>query len=151
MTYMRARVRTIASSISHAWCARNVMPRPTCAAGDGQVRSHRPEVAALGDPRARRQQPRQHGQRRGDDRRREDEARPHPGATEPNVHAATSVATASGADSVRRRLSTIFQRAMPGMEPRVRRPVASRARPRIHGRSCQSPRAQRCSRAAATR
>ena len=71
--------------------------------------------------------------------------------TDGSVQAATSVARASGADIVRRRLSTIFHRAMPGMEPGLRRPVASRARPRIQGRSCQSPRAQRCWRAAETR
>jgi energy-coupling factor transporter ATP-binding protein EcfA2 len=39
----------------------------------------------------------------------------------------------------------------PGMDPRLLRPVASRARPRIQGRSCQSPRAQRCWRAVETR
>jgi len=74
-----------------------------------------------------------------------------PAETEGSVQAATSVASVSGADMVRRRLSIIFQRAMPGMELRLRRPVASRARPRIQGRSCQSPRAQRCWRAAETR
>ena len=58
------------------------------------------------------------------------------------------MASVSGADSVRRRLSTIFQRAMPGHGRAGARPLASRARPRIHGRSCQSPRAQRCWRAA---
>ena len=62
-----------------------------------------------------------------------------------------SVASPSGADSVRRRLSIIFQRAIPGIEPRERRPAASRALPRIQGSSCQSPRAQRCCRAAETR
>ena len=44
-----------------------------------------------------------------------------------NVHAATRVATMNGADSVRRRLSIIFHRAMPGMELRSRLPFASRA------------------------
>ena len=67
-----------------------------------------------------------------------------PAGTEGIVQAATSVASVNGADIVRRRLSTIFQRAMPGMDLRLRRPMASRARPRIQGMSCQSPRAQRC-------
>ena len=71
--------------------------------------------------------------------------------TEGSVQAATSMASVSGADRVRRRLSTIFQRAMPGIEPWPRCPRASRSRPMIQGRSCQSPRAQRCWRDAETR
>ena len=56
-----------------------------------------------------------------------------------NVHAAISVSTAAGADNVRRRLSSIFQRPITGIGAR-----------KIHGSSCQSPRAHRCWRAAAT-
>ena len=55
------------------------------------------------------------------------------------VHATTRVRKAAGADSVRRRLSSIFQRPITGIPLR-----------RIHGSSCQSPRAHRCSRATAT-
>jgi len=49
---------------------------------------------------------------------------------------------AAGAESVRRRLSNIFQRPMAGIRPLPRS--------NIHGSNCQSPRAQRCWRAAAT-
>ena len=51
---------------------------------------------------------------------------------------ANSVANAIGASSERRRLSIIFQRPTTGMPPSSRRFA-----PNIHGRSCQSPRAQR--------
>ena len=67
-----------------------------------------------------------------------------PVATDGSVQAAISVARVRGADRLRRRLSSIFQRAMPGMSFRRRVPVTSRAWPRIHGSICQSPRAQRC-------
>ena len=50
--------------------------------------------------------------------------------------------TSAGADNVRRRLSSIFQRPI-SRDPR-------RVAAEIHGSSCQSPRAQRCWRAAAT-
>ena len=53
------------------------------------------------------------------------------------------VRSAHGAESVRRRLSIIFQRPSSGH-------AAPRAGPRIQGRSCQSPRAQRCWRSVAT-
>ncbi len=64
-----------------------------------------------------------------------------------SAQAAARVTNAAGADSVRRRLSTIFQRAITGR----RVGIAPGARPAmIHGRSCQSPRAQRCWREAET-
>ena len=66
------------------------------------------------------------------------------------VHPANSATIAAGADRVRRRLSNIFQKpiAVRGLAlPRVTRPFT---RPSIQGSSCQSPRAQRCWRAAAT-
>src|SRR3954451_2075586 len=71
--------------------------------------------------------------------------------TDGNVHAAISVAAVNGADSVRRRLSIIFHRENPGIGLWRRFPVASRAVSRIHGNSCQSPRAQRCWRVDETR
>src|SRR3954470_15947243 len=74
-----------------------------------------------------------------------------PGGTEGRVQAAISVATVNGADSVRRRLSIIFQRENPGIWLWRRFPVASLAVLRIHGNSCQSPRAQRCWRVDETR
>jgi hypothetical protein len=56
-----------------------------------------------------------------------------------SIHPAASAARLAGADSERRRLSSIFQR-----------PSAGSPGPKIHGKSCQSPRVQRCWRAAAT-
>ena len=66
------------------------------------------------------------------------------------VHPASSATNAAGADKVRRRLSNIFQKpiAVTALEAScVRLPFT---RPSIQGSSCQSPRAQRCWRAAAT-
>ena len=65
-----------------------------------------------------------------------------------SVQPATSVSQAAGADSVRRRLSIIFHMPMTGI--RVRRVAAAAVPLMIQGSSCQSPRAQRCCRAAAT-
>ena len=64
------------------------------------------------------------------------DARTRPVQTGPDTPGATqatpSVATASGADAVRRRLSIIFQRPITGSGGRSW-PCASRARPTIHG------------------
>jgi hypothetical protein len=68
----------------------------------------------------------------------------------PSPMAMASSSTLAGAISVRRRLSNIFQRPANGTLARPASPEPSRPRPRIHGSSCQSPRAQRCWRAAAT-
>ena len=59
------------------------------------------------------------------------------------VHPPSKARRVAGADSVRRRLSIIFQRPINGIALRAGWPLESRPRPRIHGRSCQSPRAQR--------
>ena len=73
------------------------------------------------------------------------------------VQHAINARKAAGANSVRRRLSIVFQRPIGGIAPR--RSVIAVAfrslpepfpRPRIQGSNCQSPRAQRCWRAAAT-
>jgi hypothetical protein len=56
---------------------------------------------------------------------------------------ASKARTEAGADSVRRRLSNIFQRPIDGMAQRLPFATAVGPCPRIHGRSCQSPRAQR--------
>jgi hypothetical protein len=61
------------------------------------------------------------------------------GETAGRVQPATRERNAAGGDSVLLRLSSIFQRPMKGTP-----------RPKIQGRSCQSPRAHRCCRAAAT-
>ena len=67
-----------------------------------------------------------------------------------SVHPAIKVKNAAGADNVRRRLSSIFQRLIDGIWVRIRRPLVPRTCPMIHGSNCQSPRAQRCWRAAST-
>ena len=67
-----------------------------------------------------------------------------------NIHPASSAAILAGADNVRRRLSNIFHRAISGNLRRPRVAPAASPLPKIHGSSCQSPRAQRCWRAAAT-
>ncbi len=60
------------------------------------------------------------------------------------VHPASKAMTLAGADNVRRRLSSIFQRPISGsaLEPRLPRDASPR--PKIQGSNCQSPRAQRC-------
>ncbi len=65
----------------------------------------------------------------------------HP-ANKANMHA--------GADSVRRRLSSIFHRPIAGIGPRSRSVPAVGPRPQTHGSNCQSPRAQRWQRSAST-
>ncbi len=65
-----------------------------------------------------------------------------------SIHPASKARMAMGADSDRRKLSIIFQRPTTGTV--VGWPFGLRARPKIHGSNCQSPRAQRCWRAAAT-
>ncbi len=77
MTYSRARVRS--DRVDHQ--PRLVREEREAEAhvghGDGDVRAHGPQVAALGDALPARQQSRQDGQRRGDDQRPEDEGGPH--------------------------------------------------------------------------
>ena len=70
-------------------------------------------------------------------------------ASNDKVHPTSKARTAAGAESVRRRLSTIFQRPIAGMAPRFRSSLTTGPRPKIQGSNCQSPRAQRwCRRAA---
>ena len=65
-----------------------------------------------------------------------------------NTNPASKANMQAGADNVRRRLSSILQRPIAGMAPRVRSVPATGPRPKIHGSNCQSPRAQRWWRAA---
>ena len=119
----RVRARPIASAISHAWWARNVQPRPTWAAARPMSAPTAPKVAALRDPLPARQQP---GRRPGAAPGSAMVARTNPvqSGAETAGHGPGdgSVAMASGADSVRRRLSIIFHRPMAGTEPRRRGP-----------------------------
>ena len=152
VTYSRVNVRTIASTISHAWWASNVKASPAWIAASTTSLAEGSHMAARGDARPFRAAVRRRSaSTRGMSTQATTNAVHSPADADGIVHAATSVASVSGGDSVRRRLSTIFQRAMPWIELRLRRPVAVVARPRIQGRSCQSPRAQRCWRAAETR
>ena len=66
------------------------------------------------------------------------------------VHPASSHASVSTGVMLRRMLSSIFQRdtGASGLTPRPRGPGISDT---SHGRSCQSPRSQRCSRRVAVR
>ena len=66
------------------------------------------------------------------------------GSSQPAIR----VSQAAGADRVRRRLSIIFHRPTSGIQ--VGRAPARMSPRIIQGRSCQSPRAQRCWRPAAT-
>ena len=148
MTVRRVSARTMASPISHAWCARNVQAEPDVE--DREARCRRRPLAGDcawrcpgGAAAARRGPGAAPGSRSTPGRARSRSAPETVGASQ----ATARVATASGAESVRRRLSIIFQRPIAGRDRRASRRCASRARPRIHGRSCQSPRAQRCWRA----
>ena len=144
-------MRTIASPISHAWWDRNVIPSPMWTAAAVTSAPIARRWLRLEIPARRGGSPPRTGTTSGIMIARRSSAVHRPAETDGSVHAATSVATASGADRVRRRLSSIFQRAIAGIAVRSRRPASSCARPRIHGRSCQSPRAQRCCRATETR
>ena len=64
-------------------------------------------------------------------------------------HPTTKVRNMQGAERVRRRLSSIFQRLIAGIFMFLRSSLDKPPRPKIQGSSCQSPRAQRCWRAAA--
>ena len=109
--------------------------------GERDVLADGPHVAALGDAPPSRQQPGSTGSAAGTITVARTNAVHTPAETDGSVQAATSVASASGADSVRRRLSTIFQRAMAGIgaaapapgrvagpaeDPRQELPVAAR-------------------------
>ena len=59
------------------------------------------------------------------------------------VQPASNARTAAGAESVRRRLSSIFQRPTAGRTLDVEPPDRNGPRPKIQGSNCQSPRAHR--------
>ena len=71
-----------------------------------------------------------------------------PGRT---VHAATSSTTSDGGIRLRRRLSRIFQREIAGSRLAHDAPLVSRHRGQSQRTICQSPRTQRCWRAAKLR
>ena len=115
------------------------------------IRAERADMAAQGDagvPRQQRASDRQERRQRDDEQRRSPSRRARPAAAA--VQPASSARIAAGADSERRRLSNIFQRPIAGTKRALLRAPVPVARPSIHGSNCQSPRAQRCWRAAAT-
>ena len=131
----RQSVRTIACAMSQALFAIVMSERPI---GPSRPRNpgHRANVAALRDPR--------HARPDADDRGNKRRHRHHSstkgvqsGGIAPGQGQHGATGRSDGMHSVRRRLSTIFQRWIPGKRS-----------PRIHRSSCQSPRAQRCCRAA---
>ena len=70
------------------------------------------------------------------------------GETCGSIQPTTMVKNMAGAESVRRRLSIIFQRLIAGIEIWPRSLWELLPKPKIQGSSCQSPRAQRCCRSA---
>ena len=68
-----------------------------------------------------------------------------------NVQAPASSRTSAGGTRLRRRLSRIFQRAIAGRVLGIDRPLPSATSGQIHRAICQSPRTQRCWRAAKLR
>ena len=149
VTNRRTRVRPIASLMSHAWWARKVMASVIWAAASVKVGPTPRRWLRLEMPAALRDELGEHGE----EGRQRDAWRARTWSTRAggacgSSQPATRVSKAAGADRVRRRLSSIFQRPTSGIQVgRGRRADAPRS---IQGRSCQSPRAQRCWRAAAT-
>ena len=139
VTYTRTSVRTIASPITHAWCASIVIVRPICDAASTMSRPTARAWLRFEIPRPRGITPPSTNNDAGTAIVATTNALHTAGDPPGTSQATSSVSTAARAESVRRRLSSIFQR-----------PITGTRRPRIHGRSCQSPRPQRCWRAVAT-
>ena len=112
---------------------RRLRPRPP------RVRPTLVQVGALGDAAPARDEPGQDRSAAGTTTMARTKHRPHsrwcPGATRPP----SRVAKAAGGESVRRRLSSIFQRPMRGMGLRIGRPVASSPRPSDPGQELPVP------------
>ena len=98
MTYSRARVRRIASTISHAWCARSVRPRPTWAAARATSAPTARRWLRLEMPCRRGSSPARTGSAGGTITEARTNAVHRPAETDGSVQAATSVASVSGAD-----------------------------------------------------
>ena len=140
-TTSRPSVRTMASSISKqsrgsiaSW--NSVRPKP-CSTSSRSMRSQWPR-SVLGRGTCRSISPRTVGSRNASSASTPKRWPPAPSA----IHDTQSSRKRLGATRVRRRLSSIFHWAI-GESWRLRRPA-------IHGSSCQSPRAHRWLRAAAT-
>ena len=136
VTPTRTTVRTIASVISQAWYASSVVTNVVCEAARARSRPTARTWLRLEIPRPRGMAPVSTGSSVGSPMVATTNAVHIAGPPAGSVQPTASVSSAAGADSVRRRLSSIFQRPMAGIE---RDPEA-----KIHGSSCQSPRAHRC-------
>ncbi len=91
-------------------------PEQDVGEGQGDVLADGPEVAPLGDAVPRGNSPISTGSADGMATVTSTKAVHSRATSVPSVQAATRVASVSGDDSVRRRLSIIFQRAMPWIE-----------------------------------
>ena len=132
----------MASAISQAWCASRVTESNTCPVAN-RIFSPKPRSCwNQRSPRNNATKLSRSATSAGTASAVTTSATHMPCGALGNAHERTSSMSAAGADSVRRRLSNIFQRPM----AEISRPCD----PSIQGSSCQSPRAQRCCRAAAT-
>ena len=142
VTNKRTKVRMIASVINQAWCANKVIANKTCPVANSsfsaKLRNAGSQRLVCSSTTALSSSASNAGIASA-----VTTSASHTNCGERgNAQDKTSTSSAAGAESVRRKLSNIFQR-----------PIAVISRPRdpnIQGRSCQSPRAQRCCRAAAT-
>ncbi len=147
MTASRQRVRTIASSMSCAWCTSVAMAKPVCASARPRSPKKTEKCSRHVVFGATEKTPSSAGSTDGAASAISTNADQMRQAAGGSAQPAISASTVTGADSVRRRLSSIFQRPSS---------VAAAGLPLLAGgwnsqpRSCQSPRAQRCWREVAT-
>src|SRR5580658_9464838 len=146
----RISVRTIASVISHAWYAIKVIVKPICDAPSDKSDSTSRKWLRLETPLSREFSPTKKGISAGIEIVARTKRVHIQGDTCGTSHPVIMTSSMNGAESVRRRLSSIFQRLIAGIEILRRSSFDRPPRPKIHGSNCQSPRAQRCCRAAAT-
>ena len=123
----------MASLMSHAWYASLVAVTPMCETAKTTSRPTARTWLRLEMPRLRGMMPPSTGKMAGPAMVARMNALHTAGEVPGTTHATRSVRKAVGADMVRRRLSSIFQR-----------PIIGRRVRRMYGSSCQSPRAQRC-------
>ena len=145
----RTSVRKIASDMSHAWYARNVMVSPMCDRASEKSDSTPRMWLRLEIPPCRGAIPNRQGISGGIAIISRTNRVNIQGDSGYISHPTINVRNMAGAESVRRRVSIIFHRLIGGMVYRCCFSCDTPPLPKIHGRSCQSPRAQRCCRAVA--
>src|ERR1035438_10003664 len=146
---MRVSVRRIASDISHVWYANIVTVMAVWEAPSERSVNMARKCARLEIPRRGGLIPIRKDSNAGIAIVAKINRAHTEGEADGSRQAATSAKNAVGADKERRRLSNIFHRPMAGILSERRSPESARRRPKTQGRSCQSPRTQRCCRAAA--